>query len=147
MKLTGQRPMDIGSDEMWKLIIERLDDVVKCVPDVKEVKKVGQDYEMKLFVHMGPVRGDFNTSISIIQVDNETRSIKLRLKSKGPGTTLDANIVAKIGDGNVSYDADLSMSGIMAAVGQRIIEGYIESKLNQFLDNLVKLAKTGSCTQ
>lgn len=145
MKLVGKRSIDIGSEDMWKLIIGRLDDVVKCVPDVKEVKKNGQDYEMKLFVHMGPVRGDFNTSISIVQIDEANKSIKLRLRSKGPGTTLDSNITATIGNGEISYNADLSMSGIMAAVGQRIIEGYIEGKLNQFLDNIVKLAKTGSC--
>jgi carbon monoxide dehydrogenase subunit G len=148
MKLSGQRSWggEVKLDSLWRLIEGDVLTLVKCVPDTSDIRQVGpQEFEFKIMVHMGPVRGTFNSRVKITSIDRGTGRITMTLNSKGPGAVMDASIIATISETGVTYDADVNLTGLLAAVGERIIRNYIDGKLNEFLSNLVRLAKTGQC--
>lgn len=148
MKLLGKRewggPIDLP--KLWQMIRENTTTLIKCVPDTSDIRQIGpNEFEFKISIHMGPVRGVFNANVKITEINESTGKITMILNSKGPGATLVANVVAQIDNNGVSYDADANLTGLLAAVGERLIRSYIEGKLNDFLNNVVKLARTGQC--
>lgn len=148
MKLSGQKPWggEVKLDNLWQLIEGNTLALVKCVPDTSDIKQIGpQEFEFKILVHMGPVRGTFNSRVKITGIDKASGKVTMTLNSKGPGAVMDATITANISESGVAYDADVNLSGLLAAVGERVIRNYIDGKLNEFLNNLVKLARTGQC--
>ncbi|MFP3310495.1 MAG: SRPBCC domain-containing protein [Caldivirga sp.] len=148
MKLSGQKAWggEVNLGNLWQLIEGNTLTLVKCVPDTSDIRQVGpQEFEFKIMVQMGPVRGTFNSRVKITSIDRDTGKVTMTLNSKGPGAVMDASITAIIGESGVTYDADVKLTGLLAAVGERIIRNYIDGKLNEFLNNLMKLAKTGQC--
>ena len=148
MKLSGQKSWGggVSVENLWQLIENNTIALVKCVPDTSDIKQINpKEFEFKILVHMGPVSGTFNARVKIENIDKASGKVAMTLNSKGPGAVMNASITATISQTGISYDADVSLSGLLAAVGERLIRNYIDGKLNEFLNNMVKLAKTGQC--
>lgn len=147
MKLTGSMQWSgVDLDRLWGMIEQNAEVLIRCVPDTSNIKRLSpNEYSFDIMVHVGPVHGTFNAYVKINSIDKANGRVSMVLNSKGPGTSLTANVNAKIMQSGVEYDADVNISGILALIGERMIRNYIEGKLRDFMNNLTKLAKTGQC--
>lgn len=92
---------------------------------------------------MGPIKGEFHADVQ--QVDKlEPDSYRLLAKVNGKPGEVDADakmVLEEVEDGTeVSCEADVSSTGLIATVGQRMVGGVAKVVLGQFFKDIEKQA-------
>jgi 2-furoyl-CoA dehydrogenase large subunit len=99
------------------------------------------DYRAEVSLGVGPVKGTFRASVTLSELD-EPRSVTLSGGLDGPlGSTRGSGRVrleASDGGTRVSYDYSVEITGKVAAVGGRMLEGASRVVVNQFFERLVR---------
>lgn len=135
---------NIPNNIVWNTI--QNPEVLKNVlPGCKVFEEVGSDkYESVLGINMGPIKGEFTAEVE--QIDKqEPTSYRLLVKAKGKPGELDANALMEFTevDGNteITCTADVTPTGLLASIGQRIMGGVAKVIISQFFKDIEKEAK------
>lgn len=130
--------------EVWDTIQDP-EALQAALPNCEVFKEVGEEeYEAVLKINMGPIRGEFKADVQ--QVDKaEPDSYRLLVKAKGKPGEIEADakmILNEVEDGTeLTCDADVSSTGLMATVGQRMVGGVAKVVLGQFFKDIEGQAK------
>lgn len=125
-------------DRVWALLRD-VPRVAACMPDVTIVEVVDErTYRAAVAVKVGPVAVNYRATLTVDTFDDATHTGTVRVRgdeSRGRGgvqalITLRAS--ARDGATHVDVRADAQISGIVATVGGRLIEGVAKQKLAQF---------------
>jgi hypothetical protein len=136
MKIEGRFIFPAPSQEVWNLLTDP-QSLQHCTPGCKQLTEIGSDeFEATMEVGIGPIKGTFHGKISMKE---KTPPCSYRLIVEGSGAagfvrgegalTLqnegsDQTAVHVSGDGHVG--------GVMAGVGQRLVEGVAKQLMGQF---------------
>ena len=135
-------------DRVWPLLRD-VPRVATCMPDVAITEVVDEfTYRAAVAVKVGPVSVSYRATIAVDTFDDATHTGTLRIRgdeARGRGgvqalVTLHAE--PRDGGTHVSVRADSQISGIVATVGGRLIEGVSRKKLSEFAANLTTLLQT-----
>jgi 2-furoyl-CoA dehydrogenase large subunit len=140
IKGSGETTVPASPDEVWQTLLDP-DKLAAVIPGCHSLDKVGDDsYRAEVSLGVGVVRGRFQAAVDMSDMD-PPNSVRLSGGVQGPlGASKGAgNVQLKAVDGgtHVTYDYTVEISGKVAAVGGRMLEGAARIVIGQFFERLV----------
>jgi hypothetical protein len=141
MNLSASYAFNAPVDTVWNLLMDT-NAIGRCLPGCRGLHPIGDDrYEVELGVAVAAIAGNFKGTISVEQ-KVPPQSYTLRVEGTGrqgfvkghAGITLEAD-----GDRTrVHVTAQADVGGMIARVGQRLLEGVARTTMDRFYDCLAK---------
>jgi hypothetical protein len=139
MKIEGSHKIDAPRERVFAALIDPAV-LQKCIPGCEQMEKTGENqYSAKLTAGVGPVKGVFTATISLQDIV-APEHYKLVVEGKGqPGfvkgsgelTLKDAN-----GATEIQFTGDVNVGGLIASVGQRMIQSAANLLAARFFKSL-----------
>lgn len=141
MKIEGQHAVPATPEALWAGLNDPAV-LAKCLPGVDRLESDGPDrYKALIKYKMGPVGGSFNGELEFSD-KKPPHSFHFKISARGgPGFATGeglAELKRKGKETELSYSADFQVGGMLAAVGQRLIEGAARKSIEEFFQALVK---------
>ena len=139
MKITGENQIAATPQQVW----EALNDPVvlrQSIPGCESLEKISDsEFKAKVVTKIGPVKTTFNGEVTLSDLD-PPHGYTLSGKGSG-GSAGNAKGSAKVsltpnGDGTLlSYNVDAQITGKIAQLGSRLIQGSAKMLAGKFFDN------------
>lgn len=119
------------------------DTLARIVPGISRLEKTAENkYKSIIEIKMGPVNSSFTGDLQMEDV-NEPESFTLKVQQNSKIGNANATIkisLLPVNEKNteVSFDGDVKLSGMLAAMGQRLIGGVSNTLTKQFFSNMEK---------
>ena len=136
--------------KVWATLLDP-ESLRAVIPGCESLESTGQNaYRIVARIGVGPVRGSFTTDARFTDLI-EPRSMTLRIEASGPlGSSRGAGDVRLEAEGagtRVHYNYGVDLSGKIAAVGSRMIEGAARVLIGAFFEALARRAGGESAAQ
>ena len=143
MKLTGSYEINAPRETVWGTITEPAS-LQGCIPGCQKLEDVGDgNYEATISASLGPVRGNFSAKVSIRDW-NPHQSYTLVVSATGtPGFVNGEAFITLAEDGGVTtvlVEGDGQAGGLLARVGQRMMESVARNMMDRFFGCLAEAA-------
>jgi carbon monoxide dehydrogenase subunit G len=141
MELTGTYSFPAMPSQVWSLLMDS-NAIAACLPGCRELRPLGDDrYQADLTIGVAAVSGSFAVTIALLD-KVPPHSYRLNVDATGkPGFARgSAAIVLSPEDGGtaVAVTAEAEVGGLIARVGQRLIEGVARMTMDRFYGCLAK---------
>jgi hypothetical protein len=137
--------VDAPLERVWPVLTD-VPRVAGCIPNAVVTETVDdKTYRAKVSVKVGPVSISYNATIFVESFDEPTHTATLRVQgddTKGRGgvrATIVSRLEPRDGKTHVELHTDSQISGIIASVGGRLIEGVAKKTIAEFAQRLSKL--------
>ncbi|MBI4293995.1 MAG: molybdopterin-dependent oxidoreductase, partial [Betaproteobacteria bacterium] len=139
----GSTFVPVSPAKVWSTLLDP-ESLRAVIPGCESLETTGQNaYRIVARVGVGPVRGKFTTNARFTDLI-EPRSMTLRVEASGPlGSSRGAGDVRLDPEGEgtrVHYNYGVDLSGKIAAVGSRMIEGAARVLIGAFFEALARRA-------
>jgi carbon monoxide dehydrogenase subunit G len=146
MKIEGTHELRASRERIFQAL---LDPAVlqRCIPGCEQLEPTGENsFAATLRAGVGTIKGIFKGTVKIEEV-REPVHYRLVVEGKGqPGFVKGAGSLdlEASGDGLtvIKYDGDVQVGGMIASVGQRMIQGAARMLATQFFTTLEAEART-----
>lgn len=133
--------LDNSIEDVWKNL-SNPEEIVICVPGASITEKIDdQNYKGAVVTKFGPIKASYAGDIEILEMDAEAKKMVLKgrgLDSKGKGSAdmiMNGSLSEVDGKTNVKFSMDITIVGMLAQFGSRLITDVSNQLLNQFVDN------------
>lgn len=118
--------------------------VCTCIPGAQYEEKIGEaQHSVMLVVKVGPIKSSYRSTVSIRSMDNENYTIEIEgqgtdTKGKG-GATMElvgTLIESEIGTTEIKGDSTITIQGMLAQFGSRMVEDVSNQLFIQFTKSL-----------
>jgi uncharacterized protein len=139
MKLEGTHKIEAPRDRVFAALVDP-SILQKCIPGCEQMEKTGDNqYKAKLTAGVGPVKGVFSATISLQEIV-APEHYKLVVEGKGqPGFVKgsgELNLKEADGATEIQYTGDVNVGGLIASVGQRMIQATANMLAARFFKSL-----------
>ncbi len=146
MHLSAAYVFDAPVERVWALLMDT-GRVAACLPGCKGLHPIGDNrYEAELAVAVAAISGNFKGTITL-EDQNPPRSYRLVVEGTGrPGFVKGQANVTLVPEGDrttVQIEADAEAGGMIARVGQRLLEGVARMTMDRFYGCLAKQITDG----
>jgi carbon monoxide dehydrogenase subunit G len=145
MQLTGVYEFAAPIERVWDLLMDTTA-IAACLPGCRELRDLGEDrYQAELVVAVAAITGNYGATVAI---EDKVRPSSYRLVVQGSGRTGFVKGEAAITlqptatGTTVHVNADADVGGVVARVGQRLIEGVAGTTMNRFFGCLESKLRT-----
>ena len=138
MKFEGTVDIKAPRDRVWAFVSDPAQ-VAACGPGVESVAMVDDThYKSVAKIGVGFISARFNGDIEIVDRDEPDRMV-IKVHGQAPGSAADALASMALRDGSdggttMDWSADVAISGTLASVGARLIEGTANKLVAQTFD-------------
>ena len=139
--ITKEFEIEQPIDKVWKSLSDPTD-IVTCVPGAEVTEKIDdKNYKGQVVTKFGPIKAKYSGDIEITELDEENYKMVLKgkgLDSKGKGSAdmiMNGTLSEGEGKTNVKFEMDITIVGMLAQFGSRLINDVSDQLLNQFVDN------------
>ena len=144
MKLSGSYEFDTGPEKVWQILTDP-EALKSCIPGCEKMDALGNnEYAATVTISMGPIRSKFDAKVTMVDLQ-PFESYKLIVEGNGPSGFVRGESQIKLtGSGSkttVDVDSDSSSGGLLARVGQRMVESFARSMMDRFFTCLQKSTK------
>ena len=144
MKLSGSYEFDTGPEKVWQILTDP-EALKSCIPGCEKMDALGNnEYAATVTISMGPIRSKFDAKVTMVDLQ-PFESYKLIVEGNGPSGFVRGESQIKLtGSGSktmVDVDSDSSSGGLLARVGQRMVETFARSMMDRFFTCLQKSTK------
>jgi carbon monoxide dehydrogenase subunit G len=137
--------VDAPVESVWPVLCD-VPRVATCIPNAEITDVVdAKTYKAKVSIKVGPVAVSYRATIVVESLDDATHTATLAVQgdeSRGRGGVR-ASVVSRAtavdGKTHVDLHTDAQISGVIATVGGRLIEGVAKKTVSDFAANLAKL--------
>ena len=133
--------VDQGIADVWANLTDP-EKVVVCVPGASLTEKVDDNnYKGGVELKFGPAKASYGGLISFIQRDATSHTMKLKgtgTDTKGKGgaeMVMTGNLAEKDGGTDVNISMEVSIVGMLAQFGSRLINDVSNQVFDQFINN------------
>ncbi len=126
---------------VWKSLADP-EDIVGCVPGASITEKIDdRHFKGEVVTRFGPIKAAYAGDIEIVELDEATHKMVLKgrgLDSKGKGSAdmiMNGLLSEEDGKTHVSFSMDITIVGMLAQFGSRLINDVSDQLLNQFVKN------------
>ena len=133
-------------ERVWPLLRD-VPRVAACIPNAELTEIVDErTYRAKVSVKVGPVQVSYRATVQVESIDDAQHRATFRVKGdelRGRGgitATVVTQAAGRDGKTHVDLHTDAQISGIIATVGGRLIEGVARKTVAEFAANVAKLA-------
>jgi carbon monoxide dehydrogenase subunit G len=147
MKIEGTQIINAPRDRIFAALIDPAI-LQKCIPGCEQLEKIGDNqYSAKLTAGVGPVKGVFTATVSLQDII-APEHYKLVVEGKGqPGFVKgsgELNLKDVGGATEIQYTGDVNVGGLIASVGQRMIQATANLLAARFFKSLEAETTTGN---
>ena len=126
MKIEGIQKIDLPRERVFGAMIDPAV-LQKCIPGCEQMEKTGDNqYNAKLTAGVGSIKGVFTATLSLENVrppENYTLVVEGKGQKGFVKGTGEFNLT-EAGDGtSIHYAGEVNVGGLLASVGQRMIQG------------------------
>lgn len=134
-------------DKVWTNLSSP-EEIVVCVPGAAITEKIDdRHYKGEVITKFGPIKAAYAGDIEIVELDEANHKMTLKgrgLDSKGKGSAdmiMNGTLTEIEGGTHVDFSMDITIVGMLAQFGSRLINDVSDQLLNQFVENFrAKLA-------
>ena len=139
MKIEGTQKIDAPRERIFTALVDPAI-LQKCIPGCEQMEKTGENqYSAKLTAGVGPVKGAFTATISLQDIV-APEHYKLVVEGKGqPGFVKgsgELNLKDAGSATEIKYTGDINVGGLIASVGQRMIQATANMLAGRFFKSL-----------
>jgi len=149
MRTTIEKNFDVPEPitKVWEYLSDPTK-IVECVPGASLTEKIDdRNFKGQVTSSFGPVKASYNGEIQITELDSVNHKMNLvgkGLDSKGKGSAdmvMNGSLMEKDGGTAIKFIMEISISGMLAQFGSRLIKDVSDQLLGQFVNNFkAKLA-------
>ena len=118
--------------------------VCTCIPGAQYEEKIGEDqHSVMLVIKVGPIKSSYRSTVSIRSMDNENYTIEIEgqgtdTKGKGGATMELVGTLIESGTGTteIKGDSTITIQGMLAQFGSRMVEDVSNQLFSQFTKSL-----------
>ena len=138
MKVQGEARLPGTPEQVWDLLNDP-NRLARCLPGCERLEPDAPDrYKAVVKFALAAISGSYSGSLEITEKEPR-RSMRLRLEGKGvPGFVKGEGkleLTAKQGQTEVRYSGEAQVGGMIAAVGQRMMDGAARKIIQQFFES------------
>ena len=135
MKLTGTRTIPASQQKVWNFLIDP-NQLAKCMPGCESLEESGDnEYSGEIKVGVAAVKGVYNGTVRMEDIQPPAH-YKLSLDGKGKQGFLKGSgtvdLAEQDGQTVLTYHGDVQIGGLLASVGQRMVDGAAKMLIGQF---------------
>ncbi len=135
MKLTGTYEFNASPEKVWQTLTDPAS-LSACIPGCEKMEALGNDeYAATVTIAMGPIRSKFNAKVKMVDM-KPFESYSLIIEGAGPSGFVRGESQVKLTGNNgkttVDVDSESSSGGLLARVGQRMMESFSRNMMNRF---------------
>jgi len=139
MKIEGTHKIDAPRGRVFAALVDP-SVLQRCIPGCEQMEKTGENqYSAKLTAGVGPVKGVFTATVSLQDIV-APEHYKLVVEGKGqPGFVKGSGELDLKNAGNtteITYTGDVNVGGLIASVGQRMIQATANLLAGRFFKSL-----------
>ena len=141
MKIEGAHLFKSPREKVWNCLIDpQL--LARCIPGCEKMELTGEDsYKAVLKIGIGALKGTFNGHIRL-QDKQPLSQYKLVVEGEGgPGFLKGEGLIRLEASGtetNVFYSGEVQIGGLIASVGQRMLQGFAKQTISRFFSSLAR---------
>ncbi len=143
MKTTIEKVFQVQEPiaKVWEYVSDPIK-VVECVPGATITEKIDEkNYKGTVTSSFGPVKATYHGVINISELDSSQYKMILNgkgLDSKGKGSAdmiMNSLLQEVEGGTSIKFNMEISISGMLAQFGSRLINDVSDQLLNKFIEN------------
>ncbi len=139
MKLDGTFSIRAPPDRIFNVLMDPRE-LASCVDDPHTIEIVDADrFRGTLRSGVGPIRGTFTFSAQVVERAPPSRA-RIQAHGSGMGSAFDIDATMELTQGagatQLAWQADVILSGAIASLGARLMQGTIDKKTTSFFDRL-----------
>jgi len=139
LKIEGTQKIDVPRERIFAALVDPAI-LQKCIPGCEQMEKTGENqYKAKLTAGVGPVKGAFTATVSLQDIV-APEHYKLVVEGKGqPGFVKGSGELSLKDDDDgteIQYTGDVNVGGLIASVGQRMIQSAAKLLAGRFFKSL-----------
>jgi carbon monoxide dehydrogenase subunit G len=147
MTLNATYDIPAPSERVWDLLMD-VDAIGRCLPGSRGLRPIGPDrYEVELGVTVAAIAGSFKGTVSL-EDKNPPDSYTLVIDGSGRQGFIKGRARVTLAPQDdrtrVEIAATAEVGGMIARVGQRLLEGVARTMMDRFYACLAKQAEQGS---
>ena len=147
MKISGSYTVPLAQERAYTLLQDPAI-LAKCMPGCERLEQIGEgEYAMRMKMVLASISGQFEGKVRISDA-NPPSSFRMVVEGSGRIGFMKGEGVITLAPGEtatgVSYEGDVQVGGVIANVGQRLIETSAKMMIKRFFDSLVTQAGTAS---
>ena len=137
MKLDGSYVIENATRQEVFEALQKPEILARVLPGCRELEEIGKDaYQMTLDAGVGGLRGTYLATVRLVESDPPERHV-LKVDGRGTPGTIQGQILTRLSsrDGGtlITYEADATVGGTAAGVGQRVLVAAAERLATEFL--------------
>jgi carbon monoxide dehydrogenase subunit G len=138
MHFDGSVPIKASREKVWAFVIDP-EQVGPCGPGVETIEVVdATHFKATAKVGIGFISARFNVSMEFAEQVPPDRAL-IKAHGQAPGSAVDATAAMSLSDGDgggtrMDWNADVTISGSLASLGARLIEGTANKMIGQTFD-------------
>jgi uncharacterized protein len=135
MQFSGTVEIRAPRDKVWAFVIDP-NQVGSCGPGVESIEVVDDThFKARAKVGVGFISAKFVVDLEMAETDPPTKAV-IKAHGQAPGSAVDATATMALADGpdgttTMDWSADVTISGTLASVGARLIEGTANKMIGQ----------------
>lgn len=135
MQISGSHLVEAPVERVWNLLMDPTA-IAACLPGCKELRDLGEDrYQAELVVAFAAITGNYGATVAI-EDKVPPHSYRLVVQGSGRSGFVKGNAVVTLephAEGTtVTIDATGQVGGLIARVGQRLLDGVARTMMNRF---------------
>ena len=141
IRLEKKYILDISQQNVWEAILDP-ETLAEILPNCKSLDPIGDHkFNANIEIKIGPIKGQFKSKLSLFDLDPpngykfDVNGDGSKGQMRGPGEIL---LTTQDGRTEFIFIATGSVSGIIARVGQRLIEATGKRLMDQGFENFKK---------
>ncbi len=138
MHFEGSVPIKASRDKVWAFVIDP-EQVGQCGPGVESIEVIdATHFKATAKVGIGFISAKFNVNMEFAELDAPDKAV-IKAHGQAPGSAVDANASMNLSDDGsggtvMDWVADVNLSGTLASVGARLIDGTANKMIGQTFD-------------
>jgi carbon monoxide dehydrogenase subunit G len=138
MQFSGTTEINAPRDRVWAFVIDP-QQVGWCGPGVESIEAVDEThYRARAKVGIGIIAARFTVNLELAEADAPDKAV-IRASGQAPGSAVDATGEMRLegaadGPTTMHWSANVAISGTIASVGARLIEGTANKMIKQTFD-------------
>ncbi len=139
MKIEGSYTFNAPRERVWQVLLDPKI-MAQCMPGCENLNEVGPDqYEATMKVGIAAVKGTYRGKVSIKDKQPPSHYVLSGAGSGGPGFMQgEVAIDLEENDGRtvLKYSTDAQVGGLIASIGQRMLNGVAKMMVDQFFKKI-----------
>jgi len=139
LKIEGSHTFNAPREKVWQVLLDP-NIMAQCMPGCEKMSEIGPDqYEATMKVGVASVKGTYKGKVAIKEKQAPFHYVLSGEGSGGPGF-MQGDVSIDLAENNgqtlLKYSTDAKVGGLIASIGQRMLNGVAKMMLDQFFKKI-----------